>query len=88
MILSASRLVLFSFHPELYAIPHPKPAGTVMLTADIPVGPLLMDEQIKKDENCWTSSVHGRHRLSVAILVEKKTERERNLKRLRRCGMD
>jgi hypothetical protein len=34
MILSASRLILFSFHPELYAIPHPKPAGTIMVTAD------------------------------------------------------
>jgi hypothetical protein len=35
MILSASRLILFSFDPVLYAIPHPKPAGTIMVTADI-----------------------------------------------------
>jgi hypothetical protein len=42
MILSASRLILFSFHPELYAIPHPEPAGTITMTEDIPVGPLMM----------------------------------------------
>jgi hypothetical protein len=42
MILSASRLILFSFHPKFYAIPHPKPAGTIMVTEDIPVGPLMM----------------------------------------------
>jgi hypothetical protein len=42
MILSASMLILFPFHPELYAIPYPKPAGAIMVTEDIPVGPLLM----------------------------------------------
>jgi hypothetical protein len=42
MILSASRLILFSFNPELYAVPHPEPAGTIMVTEDIPVGPLMM----------------------------------------------
>jgi hypothetical protein len=42
MILSASRLILFSFHPEFYAIPHPEQAGTIMVTEDIPVGPLMM----------------------------------------------
>jgi hypothetical protein len=36
---SASRLILFSFHPELYAIPHPEPTGTIMVTEDIPVRP-------------------------------------------------
>ena len=43
------------------------------------------DEQIKKDKNCWTSSVHGRDRLSVVISVDKPA-RERKLNRLRRCS--
>jgi len=42
MILSASMLILFSFHSELYAIPQPEPAGKIMVTEDIPVGPLMM----------------------------------------------
>jgi hypothetical protein len=41
-------MILFSFHPELYAIPHPEPAGTIMVTEDIPVGPLWNPQGSRK----------------------------------------